>query len=263
MNRLMHCAAAGLLGGVASCASGQVALLTQDRSISLQTGADGAIRTAMAENFGPFAASVSHRAVVTDPFGPIDTGGDLNISCHFEGGIDLVATMTGWSLSETGVMAAPVTAEVNLDLAFSVDQPTQVWVLRNGMGSSQAVSEAVEVSLRRLDSQRRSLLSDSDAAIGSVWEQSVSLPAGEYEFRFHALLESTGELAQRQMLLQVRFDKPACDADMNTDGGIDGADINAFFDVWETGEVGGDLNHDGGVDGMDVQFFLEHWEAGC
>ena len=263
MNRSMNVLVAGLLGSVAACASGQVSLLAQDRSIALQTGADGTLRAASASDFAPFAAAVSHHAVVSDPFGPVDTGGDLNISCHFEGGIDLTATMSGWSLSETGAIAAPVRAEVNLDLAFALDQPMQVWVLRNGMGSSSAVDETVEISLRRLDSQRRSLISDSDQTIGSLAEHTVNLPAGEYEFRFHALLESTGEVAQRNMLLQVRFGELPCTADMNIDGGVDGSDINAFFEVWETGEVAGDLNRDGGVDGADIQFFLEHWESGC
>lgn len=263
MKRSKQLVAAGLLGGVVACASGQVSMLSQDRSIALQTAADGAMQSASASNFAPFAASVAHHVVVQDPFGPVDTGGSLNISCHFEGGIDLTATMSGWSIAETGLLAAPVTAEVNLDLAFALDQPMQIWVLRNGMGGSTSVDEIVEVSLRRLDSQRRSLINDSDTAIGSVAEHTVELPAGEYEFRFHALLESTGEVAQRSVLLQVRFGEAPCVGDMNADGGVDGADIGAFFEIWESGEVAGDVNHDGGVDGMDVQHFIEHWERGC
>ncbi|MCX5690862.1 MAG: hypothetical protein NTV94_13945 [Planctomycetota bacterium] len=263
MNRAMHVVMAGILSGVAACASGQVSLLSQDRSIALLTAADGVTQSASANNFAPFAASVARHVVVQDPFGPVDTGGGLNISCHFEGGIDLTATMSGWSIAETGVLAAPVTAEVNLDLAFAIDQPMQIWAMRNGLGSSASVDEVVEISLRRLDSQRRSLINDSDTTIGSMAEHTVELPAGEYEFRFHALLESTGEVAQRNVLLQVRFGEVPCVADMNADGGIDGTDVNAFFEVWETGEVAGDVNRDGGVDGMDVQYFLEHWERGC
>ena len=54
-----------------------------------------------------------------------------------------------------------------------------------------------------------------------------------------------------------------CLADFNCDGGVDGADIGAFFEAWEAGDTSSDLNSDGGVDGGDVDAFFERWEAGC
>ncbi len=56
---------------------------------------------------------------------------------------------------------------------------------------------------------------------------------------------------------------PLCPSDFNLDGGVDGSDVNAFFDAWESGDMSADLNADGGVDGGDVEVFFEHWEAGC
>jgi hypothetical protein len=56
---------------------------------------------------------------------------------------------------------------------------------------------------------------------------------------------------------------PPCIADFNEDGGVDGADVEAFFVVWSQGEAGADLNQDGGVDGADVETFFIRWEAGC
>jgi subtilisin-like proprotein convertase family protein len=55
---------------------------------------------------------------------------------------------------------------------------------------------------------------------------------------------------------------PACAADFNEDGGVDGQDVEAFFTVWETGEACGDVNEDGGVDGGDIEFFFTLWEQG-
>jgi len=55
---------------------------------------------------------------------------------------------------------------------------------------------------------------------------------------------------------------PACAADFNQDGGIDGSDVGAFFDVWEAGRPCGDVNEDGGIDGSDVGAFFAVWEAG-
>lgn len=54
-----------------------------------------------------------------------------------------------------------------------------------------------------------------------------------------------------------------CLGDFNNDGGVDGPDIAAFFQTWETGDVVADLNADGGVDGGDIQTFFERWDSGC
>jgi hypothetical protein len=51
--------------------------------------------------------------------------------------------------------------------------------------------------------------------------------------------------------------------DFNQDGGIDGADVEAFFVAWENGDPEADINLDGGIDGADVDFFFDRWERGC
>ncbi|MBX3383132.1 MAG: hypothetical protein KF864_06445 [Phycisphaeraceae bacterium] len=51
--------------------------------------------------------------------------------------------------------------------------------------------------------------------------------------------------------------------DFNQDGGIDGADVEAFFAAWENGDPEADINLDGGIDGADVDFFFDRWERGC
>ena len=55
---------------------------------------------------------------------------------------------------------------------------------------------------------------------------------------------------------------PACPADFNRDGGVDGADVEAFFAAWEAAEPDADVNQDGGIDGGDVGGFFEAWQAG-
>ncbi|MEY3231158.1 MAG: hypothetical protein RL689_1247 [Planctomycetota bacterium] len=54
----------------------------------------------------------------------------------------------------------------------------------------------------------------------------------------------------------------ACPADFNLDGGIDGADVGAFFLAWTAGGADADINTDGGIDGGDVETFFLLWEAG-
>ncbi len=53
-----------------------------------------------------------------------------------------------------------------------------------------------------------------------------------------------------------------CPADFNQDGGIDGADVQAFFAAWEGGDTAADVNFDGGIDGADVETFFAAWESG-
>jgi hypothetical protein len=62
-------------------------------------------------------------------------------------------------------------------------------------------------------------------------------------------------------VLTGEYPSCSCPSDWNSDGGVDGADIEAFFASWEAGEA--DLNADGGTDGADVSTFFGYWEAGC
>ncbi|MEY3231562.1 MAG: hypothetical protein RL689_1651 [Planctomycetota bacterium] len=55
---------------------------------------------------------------------------------------------------------------------------------------------------------------------------------------------------------------PPCAADYNQDGGVDGGDIESFFNQWANGENCADVNLDGGVDGGDIESFFNVWQAG-
>ncbi len=55
---------------------------------------------------------------------------------------------------------------------------------------------------------------------------------------------------------------PACIADFNSDGGVDGADIESFFTAFAAGGCAADVSGDGGVDGADIESFIGAWERG-
>jgi len=73
---------------------------------------------------------------------------------------------------------------------------------------------------------------------------SVAMPAG---------LEVFGEI-----VFTVK-----CIGDFNTDGSVDGSDIEPFFLAFADGDPSADVNLSGGVDGGDVETFFIAWEAGC
>ena len=54
----------------------------------------------------------------------------------------------------------------------------------------------------------------------------------------------------------------SCPADYNQDGGVDGADVEAFFTDWQDSVGCADTNQDGGIDGSDVEAFFSAWQAG-
>lgn len=50
-----------------------------------------------------------------------------------------------------------------------------------------------------------------------------------------------------------------CAGDYNEDGGVDGTDVEAFFQDWEAANPCADRNFDGGIDGGDVETFFIAW----
>ena len=52
-----------------------------------------------------------------------------------------------------------------------------------------------------------------------------------------------------------------CVGDFNQDGGVDGSDVEAFFEAWSIALPSSDVNSDGGVDGSDVEEFFTKWSA--
>ncbi|MBS0196687.1 MAG: DVUA0089 family protein [Planctomycetes bacterium] len=85
------------------------------------------------------------------------------------------------------------------------------------------------------------------------WDVDIDV-AGAYVIRLTGAGLTDGCMQETQC--------PACAADFNQDGGIDGADVEAFFVSWSSGDPCGDVSQDGGVDGTDVESFFLLWEAG-
>jgi hypothetical protein len=54
-----------------------------------------------------------------------------------------------------------------------------------------------------------------------------------------------------------------CVGDFDSNGGVDGSDVEAFFHAWERALPIADVNGDGGVDGADIESFFKRWTAGC
>jgi hypothetical protein len=90
--------------------------------------------------------------------------------------------------------------------------------------------------------------------------------SGDIQLESTVVQSGPVEMADGATVLRVGFwatDALPCAADFNRDGGVDGADVEHFFERWEAGDDSADINQDGGIDGADVQEFFERWEGGC
>ena len=95
------------------------------------------------------------------------------------------------------------------------------------------------------------------SAITPAWRASAALDARAVRcLVFGACTGSASVLSTAALVTR-------CITDVNCDGGIDGADLVAFFTLWETGTPLADFNDDGGIDGADVGEFFRRWELGA
>jgi hypothetical protein len=93
-------------------------------------------------------------------------------------------------------------------------------------------------------------------------------PSSQIRLRFTAEDAGTGSLVEAALddvqLLGLSCEDPQpCVGDFNGDGGVDGADVVAFFAAWEVGDSAADVSEDGGIDGSDLEVFFTAWQAGC
>ena len=91
-----------------------------------------------------------------------------------------------------------------------------------------------------------------------VWSGTSSINLGVGDMKWSNLIGSGIHADYEVAILQTG----RCIADFNSDGGVDGADVESFFVSWQDGEDDADVNADGGVDGSDVETFFVAWESG-
>ncbi|MBS0195734.1 MAG: hypothetical protein JSR77_03155 [Planctomycetes bacterium] len=114
-------------------------------------------------------------------------------------------------------------------------------------------ADAVAMSSPRTASVRLDRLTSATEMLADGWYQLGGFDRNHLNPPYYQVL------AQRELLSLISL---ACPADFNEDGGIDGADVEAFYQTWRTGDLFADVNQDGGVDGSDVESFFELWSAG-
>ncbi|MBS0197429.1 MAG: hypothetical protein JSR77_11790 [Planctomycetes bacterium] len=86
-------------------------------------------------------------------------------------------------------------------------------------------------------------------------------PQDEGEYSVVATTACGSATAGPSRLYVDLYNCPPCLPDYNQDGGVDGADVGAFFTDWEASLPCADANRDGGIDGGDAEAFFVCWES--
>jgi fibronectin type 3 domain-containing protein len=157
---------------------------------------------------------------------------------------------SGYSASNSGYGGTGIFFDAHpMSITVPEGQPAQFTVVADGAGSYQWRKDGVN-------------LSNGANITGATTDTLTILAAAQTDEGNYACFVTSrcGNATSNSARLTV--DEFGCPADYNNDGGIDGADIEAFFADWEGGDPAADVNQDGGVDGSDVSYFFEVWEAG-
>ena len=170
------------------------------------------------------------------------------------------SSVVGYSISSTDGLRHATLWRINA--AGNVISRSDLGVLRPGTSS---FAQSINASMDVVGS------SDFHAVLyrgGQVLDLNLlvsDMPTG-WTLESAAAINDAGQIAGTGIYLGVPraflLEPATCAADFNQDGGVDGADIEAFFLAWEAGLFSADVNTDGGVDGGDVEAFFLVWSAG-
>ncbi|MBX3409156.1 MAG: hypothetical protein KF859_04650 [Phycisphaeraceae bacterium] len=190
---------------------------------------------------------------------------------------------------DPGFDCLPGTFPVGTRNGFRLLKALRVW---NGSDFSQVAQPRIEVAFATLSALTPEIDSPVDGFLLNVgsngqwhrhYDYTLLDPAGDGVYLLEMSIFSNAPSIQESDPFWIVFNQNApnetvgqaaqwvrdnllagepCVADFNQDGGVDGADVEAFFLSWEAGDTPADVNQDGGVDGADVEYFFVQWEAG-
>jgi hypothetical protein len=162
-----------------------------------------------------------------------------------------------WSVA-TGVQAiapAPVT-EIGHVVAANNDG-SKVLTFYGMMGYAGSFLWSTERGYVSL----ATLAQEAGVVIPDGW--TLNLPLGMSEDALTIVGTANGPSGTSPFILNLRPSAPACHADINHDGSVDGNDLATMLSGWGDcvfgGQCNADLNSDGVVDGNDLTTLLSGW----
>lgn len=172
-----------------------------------------------------------------------------------------VTTLTSPAIN--AIFSDPLAITLETRLAYAR------WYSNNAGSAPNADSMPVQLSYD--DGATWSLVEDcsenAGAWVRTNWDMASIItsgsPTSNVRLRFIARDLNAGSIVEAGVD-DVSIESYICipTGDFNSDGGIDGQDIEAFFMAWEAGHPSADVDLNGGIDGQDVATFFAAWERG-
>lgn len=244
---------------------------------------------------GSFNASGAHAGGdVTINFATNTNGGALPTAVEptVRAGNDLGILSDPGAPGSTFTLPRYGTDWYRFELEADIAAPTYLDIDFSASGTSIADPQA-----RLFDASGNALFESDDAGVGYTRPQfsfgdvgprtqgsspvpfdgstAAVLPAGTYYLatslfaqtnsalgRWHVRSNSGSSLSYQADFYVGTGGGCGCAADYNQDGGVDGGDVEAFFNDWSSSIGCADVNIDGGIDGGDVEAFFIVWSNG-
>ena len=162
-----------------------------------------------------------------------------------------------WSVA-TGVQAiTPAPATANGYVVAANNDGSKVLTFYGMMGYAGSYLWSTERGYVSLPT----LAQEAGVVIPDGWI--LNLPLGMSEDALTIVGTASGPGGTSPFILNLRPSAPACNADINNDGSVDGNDLATMLSGWGGCVLGGqcdaDLNSDGVVDGNDLTTLLSGW----
>lgn len=230
---------------------------------------DGSAGRSIARWNGTAWEHMSATDVLGVPFALADDGGDIIVAGNFGAINGVVAPRIARLSATTFVRDQPVSTSVHMGddvelharpgagfSGVSVQWLHNGVEVANGPGGASAGGGVVTGAAGVMPSPT----DDSDAVL--IISNARLSDSGEYVAVFSSACGEASSRVATVLVEPVHAGCATCAADYDRSGGVDAADIGAFFADFETGADCADVNHDGGVDGSDLGAFFDLYEAG-
>ena len=262
------------LAGIPASAVGQTTYISQSRSVSVETQADGGSQSLSAPSFGPFVETLN-RVVPSELEGQsFDNIAVAAISCVLDApGVKIRGRLSGGGRRGTTTAIAAVALASN-DIVLSIDRPWTYVLAAHATDIGETASNTMMVRVTREADEAVLYESSQDQAFDAL-SVTFDLQPGSYRFEHFVRMTADATVSHRDF--EVEFGVLECPADLD-DGSMSGhedmgvtiEDLIYFLDRFGAGHQDADLDdgtgtghRDDAVTIDDMVYFLTRYAAGC
>ena len=245
---------------LASMAGADVTFLTQQRSITAVTTANGGSQTLIAPDFAPFVQSLNLSATFAGPNGPVTNVAISRIDCQIDpNSIRALGNLAGAGgvLASTGEVEIG-DAKASIFITFQVNSPLPFNLVAAARPALHPTDDFL-IEFKDITRNTRVFVLDMGDPPAAV-NVSGTLQPGQYWMKYRVEGTFDDAAASRDFGFNLSL---GCRADFNGVDGVSVQDVFDFLGAWFAGDQRADFDGSGGITVQDLFAFLNVWFAGC